>query len=76
MADRLQRPAIAALGLLFARQSGAAGLVVFGVLLTCVNNWMSVAFHAYQPELFPTRCGPRRWDSSIRGAGSAPFSRA
>jgi putative MFS transporter len=45
---------IAVLGLLFARQTGAAGLVVFGVLLTCVNNWMSVAFHAYQPELFPT----------------------
>ena len=47
--------AIAVLGLLFARQTAAAGLVVFGVLLTCVNNWMSVAFHAYQSELFPTR---------------------
>jgi putative MFS transporter len=46
---------IAVLGLLFARQTGAAGLVGFGVLLTCVNNWMSVAFHAYQPELFPTQ---------------------
>jgi putative MFS transporter len=46
--------AIAVLGLLFARQTGAAGLILFGVLLTCVNNWMSVAFHAYQPELFPT----------------------
>ena len=28
---------------------------VFGVLLTCANNWMSVAFHTYQSELFPTR---------------------
>jgi MFS transporter, putative metabolite:H+ symporter len=46
--------AIAALGLLFARQTGAAGLIGFGVLLTCANNWMSVAFHAYQAELFPT----------------------
>src|SRR6266851_4763479 len=27
----------------------------FAVLLTCSNNWMSMAFHAYQPELFPTR---------------------
>jgi MFS transporter, putative metabolite:H+ symporter len=25
------------------------------VMLTCSNNWMSVAFHAYQAELFPTR---------------------
>jgi putative MFS transporter len=46
--------AIAALGLLFARQTGAAGLIGVGVLLTCANNWMSVAFHAYQAELFPT----------------------
>ena len=30
-------------------------LITFGVLLTCSNNWMSQAFHAYQPELFPTR---------------------
>jgi len=45
--------AIAAFGLLFARTSGA-GLIVIGVLLTCSNNWMSVAFHAYQSELFPT----------------------
>lgn len=29
-------------------------LIVIGVLLTCSNNWMSVAFHAYQSELFPT----------------------
>jgi len=45
--------AIAAFGLLFARASGPA-LIAIGVLLTCSNNWMSVAFHAYQSELFPT----------------------
>jgi len=45
--------AIAGFGLLFATASGA-GLVAIGVLLTCSNNWMSVAFHAYQSELFPT----------------------
>lgn len=45
--------AIAVFGLLFARTSGIALLGV-GVLLTCSNNWMSVAFHAYQAELFPT----------------------
>ena len=45
--------AIAVFGLLFARTSGVA-LIAVGVLLTCSNNWMSVAFHAYQAELFPT----------------------
>jgi MFS transporter, putative metabolite:H+ symporter len=46
---------IAVFGLLFARQSEAGWLIVLGVMLTCSNNWMSVSFHAYQAELFPTR---------------------
>src|SRR5262245_539199 len=46
--------AIAVLGLLFARQTAPAALIMTGVALTCANNWMSVAFHAYQTELFPT----------------------
>ena len=46
---------IGVFGLLFSRQRDASLLIVFGVLLTCSNNWMSTAFHAYQPELFPTR---------------------
>jgi putative MFS transporter len=46
---------IAIFGLLFSRQRDASLLIAFGVLLTCSNNWMSMAFHAYQPELFPTR---------------------
>ena len=46
--------AISLLGLLFASQTGAVGLIMVGVLLTCANNWMSVAFHAFQSELFPT----------------------
>ncbi len=41
-------------GLLFARQTEPGWLILLGVLLTCSNNWMSVAFHAYQAELFPT----------------------
>lgn len=45
--------AIALFGLVFARASGVA-LIAVGVLLTCSNNWLSVAFHAYQAELFPT----------------------
>jgi putative MFS transporter len=46
---------IAVFGLLFAQQSGAAGVVVCGVLITLCNNWMSFSFHAYQAELYPTR---------------------
>jgi putative MFS transporter len=42
-------------GVLFSRQRDASFLIAFGVLVTCSNNWMSMAFHAYQPELFPTR---------------------
>jgi putative MFS transporter len=60
-ADRVDRKwqivvsaaAIAVCGLVFAQQSGGR-LIILGVLLTCANNWMSVAFHAYQAELFPT----------------------
>jgi len=46
---------IGVFGLLFSRQTSGGFLIAFGVLLTCSNNWMSMAFHAYQPELFPTR---------------------
>jgi putative MFS transporter len=50
---------IASFGLLFARQRDPLWLIVFGVLLTCANNWMSASFHAYQAELFPTRIRAR-----------------
>jgi MFS transporter, putative metabolite:H+ symporter len=63
VADKFERkwqivgPAICigVFGLLFSRQTNAGLLIAFGVLLTCSGNWMSMAFHAYQPELFPTR---------------------
>ena len=63
IADKLERKwqivwsaiCIGGFGLLFARQSEPGWLIVLGVMLTCSNNWMSVAFHAYQAELFPTR---------------------
>jgi MFS transporter, putative metabolite:H+ symporter len=45
---------VGGVGLLFAGQREAGWLILLGVLLTCCNNWMSVAFHAYQTELFPT----------------------
>ncbi|MGA7790083.1 MAG: MFS transporter [Xanthobacteraceae bacterium] len=46
---------IAICGLLFAQQASAAGVIVFGLLITLCNNWMSFSFHAYQAELYPTR---------------------
>ena len=51
--------AIAVFGLLFAAQRTAAGVVVFGILITLASNWMSFAFHAYQAELYPTRIRAR-----------------
>jgi MFS transporter, putative metabolite:H+ symporter len=63
VADRIERKwqivftaaCIAIFGVLFARQRDAVWLITCGVLLTCANNCMSIAFHAYQAELFPTR---------------------
>lgn len=50
---------IAACGLLFAWQRTAAGVVLFGVLITLSSNWMSFAYHTYQSELYPTRIRAR-----------------
>ena len=67
VADRIERKwqivftaaCIAIFGLLFARQRDPVWLIACGVLLTCANNCMSIAFHAYQAELFPTRMRAR-----------------
>jgi MFS transporter, putative metabolite:H+ symporter len=66
-ADRFERKwqiawsalSIAACGLLFAQQRTAAGVMLFGVLITLASNWMSFAFHTYQSELYPTRIRAR-----------------
>src|SRR6201999_334181 len=66
-ADRFERkwqiawPAlgIAVFGLFFAQQTEGAGVILFGVLITTCNNWMSFSFHAYQAELYPTRIRAR-----------------
>jgi len=63
VADRVERKwqivftaaCIAIFGVLFARQRDPVWLIICGVLLTCANNCMSIAFHTYQAELFPTR---------------------
>jgi putative MFS transporter len=49
----------AVFGLLFARQSAAALIITFGLLITFSNNLLSYSFHAYQAELFPTRMRAR-----------------
>ena len=67
LADKLERKwqivlaalGIAVSGLLFARMTSAAVLILFGVLLTLANNIMSYSFHAYQAELYPTRIRAR-----------------
>jgi putative MFS transporter len=40
---------------LFANESAPAAIILFGVMVTLSNNWMSFALHNYQGELFPTR---------------------
>jgi putative MFS transporter len=49
----------ATFGLLFARQTAAAWLIGFGMLITLSNNLLSYSFHAYQAELYPTRIRAR-----------------
>jgi putative MFS transporter len=39
---------------LVAHQQDPVSLIVFGVLVTLCNNWLSFAFHNYQSDLFPT----------------------
>ena len=63
VADKIERKwqiagaaaAIAIFGVLFSQQTTALGVIVLGILITLSNNWMSLAFHAYQTELYPTR---------------------
>ena len=67
IADRIERKwqvcagaiGIGVFGLLFANATDATMLIVFGVLVTLCNNWMSFSFHSYQSELFPTRIRSR-----------------
>jgi putative MFS transporter len=63
VADRFERKwvlvaaagCVGASGLAFSQMTTAAGVILFGVLLTLSNNIMSFTFHAYQTELYPTR---------------------
>ncbi len=90
VADRMERKwqivcaalGIIVFGLLFAFQSATGPLIVFGVLITLSNNWLSFAFHNYQAELFPTRIRSRavgfvyawsRLSAAISGLAIATF---
>ena len=67
IADRFERKwqivtaasCTALFGLLFARQTQPAALIVCGVLVTLSNNLLSYSYHAYQTELFPTHIRAR-----------------
>jgi putative MFS transporter len=45
--------------LLFARQANEMLVILFGVVVTLANNWLSFTFHGYQAEQFPTRVRAR-----------------
>ena len=63
IADKIERKwlivvgalGVAVCGLLFARQSTPMMWIVFGALVTVFNTLMSIGYHIYQSELFPTR---------------------
>ncbi len=67
IADRIERKwQIVAAGaitgvcvFLFARQGLAPLVILFGVLVTLSNNWLSFTLHGYQAEQFPTRIRAR-----------------
>ncbi|HWC62975.1 MAG TPA: MFS transporter, partial [Rhizomicrobium sp.] len=67
IADRMERKwqlvsagaGVALFMLLFAFQTGTAQIILFGVLVTLCNNWISFATHNYQAELYPTRIRAR-----------------
>ena len=63
VADRIERKfqvvwagvSIGVFMFLFAHQENTAVVILFGVMVTLANNWMSFALHNYQGEMFPTR---------------------
>ena len=67
LTDRVERKwqlvaaatALAAFGGLFTLSTNAVWLILCGIGLATSSNLMSYSFHAYQPELFPTRMRAR-----------------
>jgi putative MFS transporter len=62
-ADKIERKwiivgsalAVIVFGLLFSRMTHPLPLIVLGVLISLSGQFISVAYHTYQAELFPTR---------------------
>jgi len=67
IADRIERKTLIVLsafgivvfGSLFATQTSPVMLMILGVLITLCGTLLSVGYHAYQTELFPTRLRAR-----------------
>jgi putative MFS transporter len=67
IADRMERKwqivsagaSVAVFMYLFALQQSDSLVIVFGALVTIVNNWISFAVHGYQGEQYPTRIRAR-----------------
>jgi putative MFS transporter len=84
-ADKIQRKylivggalAVIVCGLIFAQVKGAAPLILLGVLISLAGQTISVSFHAYQSELFPTavrcRAGGIVYSASRIGAMMSGF---
>ena len=68
---------IAIAGTLFAQFSDAALIVAFGILISLAGQLLSVSYHAYQSEVFPTRVRARAsglvYSFSRIGAGFSGF---
>ena len=66
-ADKMERKwqivsagaAVAIFMFLFAQQQSPALIILFGVMVTLSNNWISFVFHGYQAEQYPTRIRAR-----------------
>lgn len=67
IADRIERKwliviaaaSISVFGLAFAQSSAPFLLITFGLLINLSNSMMSLSFHTYQNEVFPTRIRAR-----------------
>ena len=67
IADKIERKwlivyaalAVIVFGLLFAQSKQVGILIALGVLISLAGSTLSVAYHAYQTELFPTRIRSR-----------------
>jgi putative MFS transporter len=79
---KFPRPPRDIFGTLFAHRQDPVSLIVFGVLVTLCDNWLSFVFHNHRSELFPTRirsraigfvCSRSRLSAALSGLAIAFF---